>query len=99
MAGKRVDTTHAQIRDGLRDLHVTVYDASMFGRGFPDLVCGYRGRLVLLEVKTPGGKLRQSQIDFFTMFLDCPVYVVESLQQACEKLGIELEVIKYDDIA
>ena len=91
MAGKRVDTTHAQIRDGLRDLGVTVFDASMFGRGFPDLVCGYRGQLVLLEVKTPGGKLRQSQIDFFVLFQDCPVYVVESLQQALVKLGIDTD--------
>ena len=91
MAGKRVDTTHAEIRDGLRDLHVTVFDSSMFGRGMPDLVCGYRNQIVLLEVKTPGGKLNDSQIDFFTMFWDCPVYMVESLQQACEKLGIDTD--------
>lgn len=39
-AGRRVDTTHADLRDGLRALGWSVHDTSKLGDDFPDLVVG-----------------------------------------------------------
>jgi len=51
---KRVDTNHAEIRDGLRDLGWTVLDLSACGGGVPDL-CALLvpGISLFLEVKSP----------------------------------------------
>ncbi len=51
----KTDTNHAEIRDGLRHVFgpAAVQDVSMYsGLGF-DLIAVTRGRLMLLEVKTP----------------------------------------------
>ena len=50
---KRVDENHREVVEGLRASlpEATVYDASGAGRGFPDLVVGFKGRNYLFEVK------------------------------------------------
>ena len=50
---KRVDGNHREVVDGLRASlpEATVFDASGAGRGFPDLVVGWKGRNWLFEVK------------------------------------------------
>jgi hypothetical protein len=53
---RRVDTTHADIRDALRDIGAVVHDTSALGDDFPDLVVGWRGRTLLVECKTPTRK-------------------------------------------
>jgi hypothetical protein len=47
----RVDSNHGEIVSTLRRLGATVQDASRMGGGFPDLVVGFRGRTLLVEVK------------------------------------------------
>lgn len=78
-AGKR-DTTHAEVREGLRSLGWSVLDLGDAGGGFPDLVVGVGsgtqwpmppppsargivcdGQTYLVEVKSPGGTLRETQ--------------------------------------
>lgn len=49
----RTDANQPTIVDGLRERGVTVEITSALGNGFPDLVCGYRGLTVLIEVKLP----------------------------------------------
>jgi hypothetical protein len=49
----RTDAPQADIVNGLRDRGVSVRVTSSLGDGFPDLVCGYHGLTVLMEVKTP----------------------------------------------
>ena len=54
-----------------------------------DLLCGYRGRWHLLEVKRPNGKVRASQWGFVQ---DCgyrglPVHIVRSPVEALEAVG------------
>tara|TARA_R110002051_G_scaffold154782_1_gene226938 strand:- start:3355 stop:3657 length:303 start_codon:yes stop_codon:yes gene_type:complete len=50
---KRVDGNHKEVVEGLRASlpECTVFDASGAGRGFPDLVVGFKGRNWLFEVK------------------------------------------------
>lgn len=47
----KVDGNHGEIRAVLRDLGAKVQDLSAVGRGVPDLLVMYRGRVELLEVK------------------------------------------------
>ena len=51
----RTDSCHAEIRDGLRDVFGSdaVQDVSMYPRLGFELIAVTRGRLMLLEVKTP----------------------------------------------
>ena len=66
---KRTDENHAEVVEELRSvLHDgTVFDASGAGRGFPDLVVGWRGKNYLFELKDPakppsGRKLTAAQV-------------------------------------
>ena len=55
----RVDNNQAQIVTALRMAGICVTSTAALGKGFPDLVCGFRGINVLLEVKcgtTPSQK-------------------------------------------
>ena len=60
----------------------------MVGRGFPDLIAGYRGRNQLLEVKLPGGKLNERQLRWHADWRGS-VVVVRNLAEALEAMGIE----------
>ena len=48
-----------------------------------DLVVGYRGRTVLLEVKMPGGTLTSDQEKFFSLYRG-EAYVVRTPERAIE---------------
>lgn len=69
--GGNVDTHHGKIRDTIRSIYgMWAEDMSAAGKGFPDLmvggVCQESGnpKVVLAEVKSKGGKLRTSQVEF-----------------------------------
>lgn len=54
----RVDTASADIERALKQIGASVEPKlSRIGQGVPDLLVGWRGRNVLLEVKTGTGKL------------------------------------------
>lgn len=57
----RVDDNQKQITRYLRDKGVTVAITSGMGKGFPDLVCGYKKKNILLELKD-GNKPPSAQI-------------------------------------
>lgn len=51
---KRVDNNQKKLVEQIRRIPGTsVAHTHMIGEGFPDLVCGFRGRTFLLEVKDP----------------------------------------------
>ena len=52
---KRVDANHSDVVEAFREAmpEATVFDASGAGRGFPDLVVGWRGKNFLIELKDP----------------------------------------------
>lgn len=47
----RVDNNHTAIIDALRQAGICAHSAAAVGNGFPDIVAGFRGLNVLLEVK------------------------------------------------
>lgn len=57
----RVDDNQKAVVKFLRDKGVSVSVTSSTGRGFPDLVCGYRGKNILLEIKD-GNKPLSAQV-------------------------------------
>ncbi|MCB0108504.1 MAG: hypothetical protein KDE53_21435 [Caldilineaceae bacterium] len=60
----KVDTNHSQIVTGLRAIFGPdcVLDLSAVGRGCPDICVGVRGKTLLMEIKTPTGKLTSDQV-------------------------------------
>ena len=57
----RVDDNQKAIVKYLREKKVIVAITSSQGRGFPDLVCGYKGKNILLELKD-GNKPLSAQV-------------------------------------
>lgn len=69
MRAARTDANHAEVVKALRAIGCSVADTSRVGGGFPDLVCGYRGRNYLIEVKDgkkppSGRRLTDDQVKF-----------------------------------
>jgi hypothetical protein len=88
---KRIDNSHAAIRDGLRDekLGYIVRDYSGIGNGIPDLAVETRRNHVhlWLEVKTPGEKMTKAEKEFAAWFGGgkyCIVYDLEGAIRFCE---------------
>lgn len=89
MKGKRVDSNHGTIRDGLRELGYQVYDSSAFGKGFPDLVVALKTKhkaAVFLEIKTEKGKTNKTQNMFYETHDRMPCFVVRDIEEALEVL-------------
>jgi hypothetical protein len=60
MKAARIDDNQKQIVTYLRSKGVSVAVTSGMGKGFPDLVCGYKGKNILLEIKD-GNKVLSAQ--------------------------------------
>ena len=87
----RRDEGERLIIDGLRAVGVWVH--SLNAKNIPDLLVGYRSRLILLEVKDGNKppsrrKLRPGQRDLADQLKGFPVFKVESLDDAFRALGI-----------
>lgn len=77
----RVDGNQAQITQALRKCGCLVQTTHTIGRGFPDLLIAYQGVMALLEVKMPGAKLTDDEVQWHRKWADAPVYIVESVEQ------------------
>ena len=60
MKAKRVDTNQKEIVEAFRSLGCSVFITSMVGKGFPDIVVGFRGKNYLFEIKD-GNKFKSQQ--------------------------------------
>lgn len=89
----KVDANQSDIIDALRKAGCTVQPLHAVGQGVPDLLCGYRGQNVLLEVKDgtkPPSKRRRT--DAQVIWHDAwrgQVAVVSSVDEALCALGIQ----------
>jgi hypothetical protein len=88
----RVDANQPAIVAGLRAAGCTVAAAHAVGRGFPDLVVGYRGCTYLLEVKDgdkprSARQLTPAQVDWHDAWRG-HVAVVCNLAEALAAVGI-----------
>lgn len=51
--GAKKDANHAEIVEALKGHGAYVIDTSGMGQGFPDLILGYAGKTLLMEIKNP----------------------------------------------
>ena len=62
---RRVDNNHSEIMTALRDAGYYVIDISRMGSGIPDiLVVSKERRVILMEIKSPGGRLTWEEAVF-----------------------------------
>lgn len=62
MRARRVDSNHAVLVAAFRQLGATVCDLSRVGSGCPDILVGYCGVTIPVEIKTATGKLNELQV-------------------------------------
>lgn len=80
----RVDATQEQIVSVLR-----AEGARVWFIGLPvDLLIGHRGRLMLMECKSPGGRKTALQERFFAEWGDVPLALVDSPEAALRALRV-----------
>ena len=87
----KTDANQEQIVNLLRAVGATVFPTHQVGRGFPDLVVGYRGINYLLEVKDGNKppskrKLTTDEQKFFDEW-GGSVVIVEDYEQALRAIG------------
>lgn len=83
----RVDANQAEIVTALRACGRRVLLLSAIGKGCPDLLVGWPGNNVLIEVKTADGVLTPDQVAFFNTWTG-PKAVVRTVAEALEATGI-----------
>lgn len=79
---KRVDANQNQIIHTFIALGASVLNLSTVGRGCPDLLIGYRGKSVLVEVKALKGTFTDPQIKFMKEWRGGPVSRIDSVDAA-----------------
>jgi hypothetical protein len=91
----KVDCNHGDIVKALKAAYCSVLDLSRVGQGCPDILVGYRGWNVLMEIKRPKakgqkeGKLELSQKIFLEEWRG-PVVVVRSAEDALRAIGVNV---------
>jgi len=78
----RVDGNHREVVEALQAIGCSVQSLAATGKGCPDLLVGYQGRTVLLEVKAGRGKLTDQQAAWQFTWNGAPVCVVRSGDEA-----------------
>ena len=83
----KVDRNHAEIVKALRAAGRRVLDLSRVGQGCPDILVGWGGHQVLMEIKADKGKLTPQQ-EAFRASWPCPVVIVRSVGEALAATGV-----------
>lgn len=91
----RIDANQTQIVSALRAVGATVQLLSAVGQGCPDLLVGYRGKNILMEIKDgrkppSERKLTEDQIVWHTTW-NGVVFLVTSVDDALNALEIKNE--------
>ena len=81
----KIDATQPDIVAGLRVLGASVLLLHRVGGGCPDLLVSWHGHNVLVEVKSPGGRLNELERQFFDEWRG-PAIVAYNLGEAIDKL-------------
>jgi hypothetical protein len=89
----KVDANHKEIVDALKTIGASIIDASRLGKGMPDLIVGFRGQTVLMEVKNPktqyGRKgLNENQRKWAESWAGGPLAIVDGPDAALRVLGV-----------
>jgi len=82
----RIDKSQNEIVKALRGVGAKVAITSNLGNGYADLVVGFRGVMMWMEIKSKGGRLTQDEIDFSNEWTPYTV-VVYSVEDALRAIG------------
>ena len=94
MTYARIDTNHKEIVKALRDAGATVVSLAAMKHGCPDLLVGYAGETVLMEIKRDAkAKFTPDQLDFLGKWKGGAISRVDSIDAAIRALGITRKVL------
>ena len=93
MRAARVDQNHDQVVTALRAAGATVQSLAGVGKGVPDLLVGYKGQTMLMEVKdgfkAPSARLlTEDQIRWHGIWKGGSLAVVDSPDAALRMIGV-----------
>jgi hypothetical protein len=93
MRAARVDQNHDQVVIALRSAGATVQSLAGVGKGVPDLLVGYKGQTLLMEVKDgfkPPSKrsLNEDQLRWHGSWKGGALAVVDSPDAALRMIGV-----------
>jgi Holliday junction resolvase len=94
MTYARIDTNHKEIVKALRDAGATVVSLAAMKHGCPDLLVGYAGETMLMEIKRDAkAKFTSDQLDFLSKWKGGAISRVDSVDAAIRALGIIKKVL------
>lgn len=94
MTYARVDTNHKEIVAALRQAGATVVSLAAMKHGCPDLLVGYEGETLLMEIKKDAkAKFKPAQLEFMSKWKGGAVSRVDSVDAAIRALGIIQKVV------
>jgi hypothetical protein len=83
----KIDKNQHDVVLALRKAGAKVLILSDLGKGCPDLAVGFRGNLILMEVKAKGGRLTPDELFFYDNWCEYMV-VVYSVEDALKAVGV-----------
>jgi len=89
----RIDANHEQVVSVLRAYGASVQSLAGVGHGVPDLLVGYQGYTILMEVKDgnkppSARRLTEDQMDWHASWKGGPLAIVDSPDSAIRMLKI-----------
>jgi Holliday junction resolvase len=94
MTYARIDTNHKEIVKALREAGATVVSLAAMKHGCPDLLVGYNGETILMEIKRDSkAKFTSDQLDFMGKWKGGAISRVDSVDAAIRALGITRKVL------
>ena len=94
MTYARIDTNHREIVKALRDAGATVVSLAAMKHGCPDLLVGYAGLTLLMEIKRDSkARFTTDQLDFMSKWKGGAISRVDSVDAAIRALGIIKKVL------
>jgi len=94
MTYARIDTNHKEIVKALRDAGASVVSLASMKHGCPDLLVGYEGETLLMEIKKDSkAKYTPDQLDFIAKWKGGAVSRVDSVDAALRALGVIQKVL------
>ena len=94
MTYARIDTNHKEIVKALREAGATVVSLASMKHGCPDLLVGYAGETLLMEIKRDSkSRFTPDQLDFMGKWKGGAISRVDSVEAAIRALGITRKVL------
>jgi Holliday junction resolvase len=93
MRAAKIDANHEQVVSALRAAGASVQSLASVGKGVPDLLVGFQGKTLLMEVKdgrkTPSERrLTEDQVRWHGAWRGGPLAVVDGVDAALRMLGV-----------